>query len=112
MLDMCEPDLASLSAFSFPLMSKWPGHHVKAKHMLSYQSSRSRIFSQNVSKLVWSSPGLPWNIHWIAPVLLVDMMIFNGGELLFMIMLCIIYNAASRAFISTSYASTNSPSGP
>src|SRR5260370_26488528 len=100
MLDMHEPDLASLSALLFPSMLKWPGHHVKVKCMFLYQSSRSRIFSWNVSKLIWSSPGLPWNIHWIAPVLSVDMMIFDGGELSFMIMLCIIYDAASRAFIS------------
>ena len=62
--------------------------------------SVSRMCLQKVSKLVWSIPGLPWNIWWMAPVLLVDMMIFDGGELSFMIRLCIIIDAASRAFIS------------
>src|SRR5260370_25923945 len=54
---MCEPDLVSSSAFSFPSKSKCPGHHVRAIYRSLCLSSRSNMFFRNSSELDWAFPG-------------------------------------------------------
>ena len=59
---LCAPDLARVSALSFPSTLKCPGHQVTAILGFWLWSNVSRMHFWNFRELVWAMPGEPLKI--------------------------------------------------